>query len=507
MKFIPFLSLPFLLMADWANAQSPHVIRTHTQGPDSGLFAAPAGDLDQDGFSDYIKNSDEFAIAYSGFDGSVIRTFTATTDASGNARVGRIVCLGDVTGDHIPDFAWSNTGFDTLFRPNAGIVEVVSGANGNILWQDAGPAAESYWGYSLANVGDINCDGKDDLLIGSSSVNGGVGQVTIYSGSNGSVLANHLGSDMSDMRFGHAASGVGDINGDGCDDYIIGAYADSAGGTEAGMARVYSGADRSTIYEYLGGAADDWFGIGVSGGMDANGDGTPDFIVKSYRGSIHGNQDAVYVYSGVDGSLMWQLDFSGLFATAGSPRFVGDINGDGYDDIAICEGSWDEMNIHSGLDGSVLYLLTDTASNLNGPPAPLGDVDGDGNDDFVLTGHDDDMYAFIKVYGSGLTDHSLGLLCTDPFLAGTTVLSMCFGFVSGQTVKLFVGTGHGRHFDPVHGTYDLINPVLAAQDATNLNGTARFNTFIQPQYLGWAIYLQAGDALGNRSNVVYRVIQ
>ncbi len=506
MKSIPFLSLPFLLFASAADAQSPHVIRSHQQGPDSGIYSAAAGDLNQDGYSDYIRNTDGTANAYSGLDGSVIRTYNATPDFNGFARVGKIVCLGDVTGDHIPDFAWSNPYFDTAAMNDVGLVEVVSGVNGRILWQGLGPADGANWGYSLSNAGDINGDGKDDLMIGSGTAPGS-GQVIIYSGANGSVIADHLGTDMSDGRFGHAASGVGDVNLDGFDDYIIGAYTDSANGSNAGMARVYSGADQSMIYEYLGAVADDRYGIDVTGGMDADGDGTPDFAVLADYGSIHGNLEAIYMYSGATGALLWQVDQSGFLHTAGSPQFVGDVNGDGYDDLAACAGPWSQVNIHSGLDGSVLYLLTDPASNMNYLPAYLGDVDGDGMDDFSLGGKDGNNYTFIKVYGSGLTDRTLDLQCTDPFVGGSAVPSVCYGSVSGQIVSLFVGFGHGRHFDATHGTYDLINPVLAAQDATNLNGTAWFNTFIQPQYIGWAIYLQAGDALGNRSNVVYRVVQ
>lgn len=507
MKLFPCLPLPFLALAATAAAQSPHLIHYHSQGPDSGLNATSAGDLDQDGYSDYIRNTDGTAVAYSGVDGSVIRTFNATADYTGTARVGTIVNIGDVTGDQIPDFAWSNTGFDTAWRTDAGLVEVVSGANGNILWQDLGPTSGSYWGYSLANVGDVNCDGKSDLLIGSGSIDSGVGQVVIYSGANGALLVDHSGADMSDLHFGHAAAGVGDVNLDGCDDYIIGAYRDAAAGPDAGMARVYSGSDHSMLFELLGTAADDWFGIDVDGGMDANGDGTPDFVVKASRGSIHGDNDAVYVYSGVDASLLWQLDFSGLLDTAGSPRFVGDVNGDGYDDLAICEGSWNEINIHSGLDGAVLYTLDDAASNMNGVPAPLGDVDGDGMDDFVLTGHDDDLHSFIKVYGSGLTDRTLDLQCTDPFVAGATAPSVCYGSVAGQTVHLIAGFAHGRSFNAALGTYDVAHAIPVDQDTTNANGTARFNLFILPRYAGLVVYMQAGDGLGNRSNVVYRVVQ
>ena len=88
-----------------------------------------------------------------------------------------------------------------------------------------------------------------------------------------------IDGDSPDERFGLAVSGVGDLNADGHDDFIVGACQDPTNGNQAGEARVFSGSDGSLMFRVLGESSGDFFGNSVSGAGDVNADGTLDFIV------------------------------------------------------------------------------------------------------------------------------------------------------------------------------------------------------------------------------------
>ena len=134
-------------------------------------------------------------------------------------------------------------------------------------------------------------------------------------------------------RLGSSVSNAGDVNGDGFADVIAGAYgADPGGLADAGSAYVYSGADGSLLYQWDGGAAVDLFGLSVSGAGDINGDGFADLIVGAFAADPGGLASAgsAYAYSGVDGSLLYQWDGgAGLDFFGTSVSDAGDVNGDG----------------------------------------------------------------------------------------------------------------------------------------------------------------------------------
>ena len=97
----------------------------------------------------------------------------------------------------------------------------------------------------VSGAGDLNGDGYDDLLVGAAlddNQGKNSGSVRAFSGLDGSVLYT-IDGDATDDRFGFSVSGVGDVNQDGCDDLIVGAWGNDSNGSAAGSARVFSGCE------------------------------------------------------------------------------------------------------------------------------------------------------------------------------------------------------------------------------------------------------------------------
>ena len=148
-----------------------------------------------------------------------------------------------------------------------------------------------YWIYyepPVVVAGDVNGDGKADFIVGAwLAAPGGradAGSAYVYSGADGSILYQRDGAAAGDF-FGYSVSMAGDVNGDGKADFIVGARsADPGGRVRAGSVYVYSGADGSILYQKDGVATNDNFGYSVSMAGDVNGDGKPDFIVGGVRG-------------------------------------------------------------------------------------------------------------------------------------------------------------------------------------------------------------------------------
>lgn len=212
-------------------------------------------------------------------------------------------------------------------------------------------------------------------------------------------------------RTGRSVARIGDFNGDGLQDIILGApRTDNTGQADAGSAYVVYGTEGklasasfdlrflgnlSAGFRLRGGAADDRLGQSVHGAGDVNGDALDDVIVGAYRADASGNNDAgaAYVFFGqmgavtselgvgtLDGSQGFRLQSTQPGAHAGQHvRGVGDVNGDGRPDLVVCAPSFDGM---AGLDAGAAYVVYGRSSY----PASLELDSLDGSNGFRLEG-------------------------------------------------------------------------------------------------------------------------
>ncbi len=330
---------------------------------------------------------------YSGIDGSLL--YQKNGVSAGDRVGGSVGIMGDANIDGFADFI-VGAPLTHQSENTVGFAYVYSGANGALLYRKSGSGGGDHFGTSVANAGDVNGDGKADFIVGANSASPSgltdAGSAYIYSGADGTLLYRKDGTDSLDW-LGYSVAGAGDVNGDGYSDFIIGAqWADPGGLSGAGSAFVYSGADGTLLYKKDGANSLDWLGRSVAGAGDVNGDGRADFIISAELADPGGltNAGSIFVYSGADGTLLFQKNG----ATAGgqlgrSVAGAGDVNGDGKADFIIGAPRADALNgsafVYSGLDGSLLYQKNgDDDDDLGNSVSGAGDVNGDGKADFIV---------------------------------------------------------------------------------------------------------------------------
>lgn len=174
-----------------------------------------------------------------------------------------------------------------------------------IVHEFEGEGANDEFGWVARRVGDLNGDGANDFVTTAPGHGNGKGKIYVYSSRDGALLFSHEGH--AGERLGNGAAGAGDVNADGVPDVIVGAPRHRADG-ESGRAIVYSGKDGKTLLALVGKQAGDRFGYKVSGAGDLNGDGHEDVLVTSLAGE--GQQPGsgcCDAYSGKDGALLFTL--------------------------------------------------------------------------------------------------------------------------------------------------------------------------------------------------------
>jgi hypothetical protein len=215
---------------------------------------------------------------------------------------------------------------------------VFSGRTATQLYGLTGDAGTTFrqFGQGADRIGDIDGDGVADFVVGAQTYvvnqSGAPGSAYVFSGKTGARLQRIDGAGGS-QRYGISVAGTGDINGDGTPDFAVGAPGTVVNGQPVGRVFVYSGTDFSQILAVDGTEPESYFGLGIAGPGDLTGDGVPDIVVGAHASSGGGR---IHVFSGADGSRLYTI--GGLPGAGGQlGRFwlegAGDVDGDGVPDI------------------------------------------------------------------------------------------------------------------------------------------------------------------------------
>ncbi|MCE7067362.1 FG-GAP-like repeat-containing protein [Dyadobacter sp. CY326] len=394
-----------------------------------GMSVSSAGDLNADGYSDILVGSPDFSNGQS--EEGAVYVYLAASQGQGiqsqanhiieGGQIGgdfgrSVACAGDINGDGFSDIIIGEPSRDDAGKFGVGWAQIYFGSvTGNLsakslITSDQGAA---YLGSSVASAGDVNGDGFSDIIIGAPLYDKSVsetdnGAALIFYGSSASVETNFSAqviSDQADAEMGYSVSDAGDVNGDGYDDVIVGAFNYDQGGAAFIYFSDDNGINLNTVQTVHSDQLTAQMGVSVSGAGDVNGDGYDDVIVGAPKYDAYGIID-----SGV--ALIYYGSATGIFfGNAGevtlpksgaqvgtSVSAAGDLNADGFDDVIVGVPLYDDAivakrgafiisygsktGIKNGLGTTIKG--NQSSSRFGNSVASGGDINGDGYDDVIV---------------------------------------------------------------------------------------------------------------------------
>ena len=492
----------------------------------SGYAVSGAGDINGDGLDDVIigayaadsggiNNMGESYVIYGSTNGffSPINVFELNgingfkiigidaQDQSGWSVSG----AGDMNSDGIDDIIIGAPGADPGGKNQAGEAYVIYGStnsfsavfelaslNGTNGFQLNGITELGLCASSVSGAGDVNNDGIDDIIIGAHNVSSAAGEsYVVYGRASGFPKTFELSSLNGSNGFriagtealaysGWSVSGAGDLNNDGTDDVIIGAYKASPderiyvgksyviyGQTNSFNWRILlSNLNGTNGFQLNGIDAYDKCGYSVSGAGDLNNDGIDDALIGAPgQGISHGESyvvygsslgfPAVFEFSSLDGTNGFQINGYGYAAYSGkSVSDTGDVNGDGIDDIII--GAENVRPCNNMMAAGESYLVY---GRTNSFPAAFELSSLDGSNGVQFNGIDESDNSGYSVSGTGdinndgFNDIIIGAPYADPYGVGA----------AGESYVVYGSTGMVLSAPPQIAADALLQPVAGSE--------------------------------------------
>jgi len=323
--------------------------------------------------------------------------------------------VGDINNDGIDDFATSSATWDGVAGSNVGRVVIFAGGDlppTTPIWDVEGTVVNGF-GSQISSVGDLNCDGLNDVVIASVNESSGDGKVRVYLNSAtglpiipSTILSGGLGSAE---NFGSAVT-MANINSDvvgisGCDDLIIASSSYDVPTANQGALNIYLGgaAGIGVPQRISSGSTNARMGSALANAGDINNDGFTDIVVGTsfYTGTLSQEGGAFVYYGSATGLQIVPTIVGGGQANsrAGTAVAAGDLNGDGFNDIIVGAYQYTNPEVNEGriqiFQGTAAGIATTSISTFesNALGAYLGyavasgaDLNGDGIDDVLAAG-------------------------------------------------------------------------------------------------------------------------
>lgn len=426
---------------DSSSSAYPGATETYYDGIDQDCNGADVTDADGDTYastsvsggtdcndSSSSINPGATEVAYDGIDQDC--SGADKTDADGDGYSGTSASGGtDCDDDNAEIYPTATEVFNFLDDNCDGVVDIDELTDSNFTF--VGEDADDYLGYRVSSAGDVNGDGHADFLITAPYVNSYQGKIYLFFGSengfNSTDTYIHLtedhtpniiftGENTNDYA-GFSYASLGDVNEDGADDFLIGAYSYDDG-TDSGAGKVYliygdEGWNESTSIEvdldpaslagegivarhFIGPGSNAFLGYSVSGVGDFNNDGCNDYAM----GASGYDQGKVYLFLGcrsrpltVDlasyaSTTMLTYEGENTGDSAGSAiAFIGDVDGDDVDDFAVGAKDFDDTLIPSDTSIGKVYVVLGTDSYINTNYLVNADVSYEGQEGGDWAGH------------------------------------------------------------------------------------------------------------------------